>query len=108
MPDASLTRVYVIGNLASFVTLDGWPVLIDADLAPYVAAHEWRVDHLGRVYTALQRHYPDGKSRRVRACLHRRVVGLPVGAGEGVFTSFKGSKRDCRRSNLRIIDTTIF
>jgi hypothetical protein len=108
MPDASLTRVYVIGNLASFVTLDGWPVLIDADLAPYVAAHEWRVCKLGYVFTTYTRPGKNGKEARQMHRLHRRVAGIPIGKGEGVFTWFRGSKRDCRRSNLTTVDCNIF
>lgn len=108
MPSPVLTRVTVFGNLGMFFTSDRRLVLIDADMAPYVAARKWWVNKLGRVYTVETRIRADGKERGQAHSLHRRVAGFDVGEGEGIFTWFRGDSLDCRRSNLIIFDSHIF
>jgi hypothetical protein len=91
-----------------FFTSDKRLVLIDADMAPYVAVHEWRVNKGGFVFTTYERLRPDGKIRQQPITLHRRVAGFGVGEGANIITAFRGGKLDCRRSNMAILDCSIF
>jgi hypothetical protein len=91
-----------------FFTSDRHLVLIDADLAPFVSAHRWRVGRSGYVFSTYERLRKDGRTCQQTFSLHRRVAGFGVKEGANVLTWFRGSKLDCRRSNLAILDCSIF